>query len=683
MFTLIVTEKGGAQNQMVFDKTEVTIGRVAGNDIVLPKGNVSKRHSRIVLKDGRYVVVDLKSTNGTYVNGRKIVAPVVIKQGDKVYIGDFIISLDDGQEADLTVDEEEVVSVRPSAGPMSQPPMSAPPMSAPPMMDEPRIKPPPLRPSNPTSAASGGPPAAPPRMSRPDALSAPPAIPGPPLRVPSAPPQAIDDDEEHFGLDDEPIEEISQAAPRPVLGQPLSAPPPAAAQMGSVPPPSMRASAPPSYVPSPHSATAASAPVAAMAMPAPAPLQQTFQSPSVPPPAHQPPTVQPPAPAPVAVAAPPAPPAASFAEPPLERPTTSGALATGAALRAIMGRVAQTFDIYATDPHAAHDQGRWQQANQAVTGAVRSLAAEGAIDPGLNRDSLGGLAVQEAVGLGAFDALTSDATVQEIVALGPSRLLVDSGRGLEPSLYLFSSHDAISTIARRILAPHSFDLDENTPTRTVLLGEQWAATIMGRPLVVNGPIIVLRRLGRRGTTLAELVETGVVAQDMAERIRAAVSQQKNIVVSGPLQSGVTTMLGAIALLSDSRERVIAVEKNATLGLAFSGIVGLNFGGNVSLRDALSRANLLRPERLIIDDVDGAETSDALSSMAARKHGTFLGVHADSPEDALRYLELLAALDGRVNAQSARGLVQQAVSVIVQLGIDANGRRRVVGVQDVR
>ena len=79
MFSIIITEKGGEQRRMEFDKPEVTIGRVQGNDIVLPKGNVSKRHARIVLKDGKFIIVDLKSTNGTYVNGRKITSPLVVE----------------------------------------------------------------------------------------------------------------------------------------------------------------------------------------------------------------------------------------------------------------------------------------------------------------------------------------------------------------------------------------------------------------------------------------------------------------------------------------------------------------------------------------------------------------------------------------------------------------------------
>ena len=94
MFSILITEKGGETKRLEFDRPEITIGRVQGNDIVLPKGNVSKRHSRIVFKDGKYIIVDLKSTNGTYVNGRKITAPLVVKGADKIYIGDFIMNIE-------------------------------------------------------------------------------------------------------------------------------------------------------------------------------------------------------------------------------------------------------------------------------------------------------------------------------------------------------------------------------------------------------------------------------------------------------------------------------------------------------------------------------------------------------------------------------------------------------------
>ena len=94
MIKLTITEKGGEPKALSFDKDEITIGRVTGNDIVLPKGNVSKRHSRIAQRDGVLEVADLKSTNGTYVNGRKIADPVHVTAADKIYVGDFMIMLE-------------------------------------------------------------------------------------------------------------------------------------------------------------------------------------------------------------------------------------------------------------------------------------------------------------------------------------------------------------------------------------------------------------------------------------------------------------------------------------------------------------------------------------------------------------------------------------------------------------
>jgi pilus assembly protein CpaF len=93
-FSVILTEKGGPTQRLDFDSEEITIGRVDENDICLPKGNISKKHTRIVVKDGKIIVLDLKSTNGTYVNGKKLAGPQVISPDDKVYIGDFILNVE-------------------------------------------------------------------------------------------------------------------------------------------------------------------------------------------------------------------------------------------------------------------------------------------------------------------------------------------------------------------------------------------------------------------------------------------------------------------------------------------------------------------------------------------------------------------------------------------------------------
>src|SRR5215471_14137461 len=110
MFTIIISEKGGAERRETFDKNEINVGRVQGNDLMLPKGNVSKHHARLLFRDGRFIVTDLKSTNGTYVNGRKIAQATIVREGDKIYIGDFVLRLDSGSGAEAAPanDDESV-----------------------------------------------------------------------------------------------------------------------------------------------------------------------------------------------------------------------------------------------------------------------------------------------------------------------------------------------------------------------------------------------------------------------------------------------------------------------------------------------------------------------------------------------------------------------------------------------
>src|ERR1700689_1267009 len=99
MFTIVISEKGGAERRETFEKSEISVGRVQGNDLMLPKGNVSKHHARLLSRDGRFIVTDLKSTNGTYVNGRKTSQATIVREGDKIYIGDFVLRVETGQGA--------------------------------------------------------------------------------------------------------------------------------------------------------------------------------------------------------------------------------------------------------------------------------------------------------------------------------------------------------------------------------------------------------------------------------------------------------------------------------------------------------------------------------------------------------------------------------------------------------
>lgn len=101
VFTVVISEKGGAERREVFDRPEITMGRVQGNDLTLPKGNVSKKHARLLFRDGRFIVTDMNSTNGTYVNRRRISQATIVREGDRIYVGDFVLRIEmtEGGEA--------------------------------------------------------------------------------------------------------------------------------------------------------------------------------------------------------------------------------------------------------------------------------------------------------------------------------------------------------------------------------------------------------------------------------------------------------------------------------------------------------------------------------------------------------------------------------------------------------
>src|SRR6202035_2054025 len=116
MFTIIISEKGGTERRETFDKNEINVGRVQGNVLMLPKGNVSKHHARLLFRDGRFIVTDLKSTNGTYVNGRKISQATIVREGDKIYIGDFVLRLETLPQAPPDAPEASYASAEDSQG---------------------------------------------------------------------------------------------------------------------------------------------------------------------------------------------------------------------------------------------------------------------------------------------------------------------------------------------------------------------------------------------------------------------------------------------------------------------------------------------------------------------------------------------------------------------------------------
>ena len=172
VFAIVISEKGGAERREVFEQPELNIGRVQGNELMLPKGNVSKRHARLVHRDGRFIVSDLNSTNGTYVNRRRISQATIVRQGDRIYIGDFVLRIEASEDSNGSsssgpspsqsvqpIPLREPMMTAPDTGPSGSarskiPPAPPPPTGYPPVPPAPRMPmaPPPATAAQPSSS---------------------------------------------------------------------------------------------------------------------------------------------------------------------------------------------------------------------------------------------------------------------------------------------------------------------------------------------------------------------------------------------------------------------------------------------------------------------------------------------------------------------------------------------------
>jgi len=639
MFAVVITEKGGSQRKLDFDKTEVTIGRVQGNDIILPKGNVSKRHSRIVLKDNRFIVVDLKSTNGTYVNGRKITSPLVVKAGDKIYIGDFII----------TLEEPAGASASPGgAGMSAPPPMPASPMSAP------MGGAPPGGGFGGSPAPMGGPPPGGGFGGSPAPMGGPPpggGFGGSPAPMGASP-------QGGFGGSPAPM-----GGPPPLGGGARSAPPPPRPGGGGFGPPAPIAPAPP---PLPRQESPPSEPPP---MPAGADRFALDEEPAEETAVPSPRVVQP--------ARSPSGPLQAQREAPAQREAAMRTDAPPPQREAPAQREAppQREQREAPPQREAPAPARMESPRE----TSRAIEAPRV---------MGGAAASDVVhefrtielgpeGLGPLGALMEEVGVLEIVVEGTS-VLVDRGNGLTATGQRFTSGDSVTRVARHLLSRARVQLDASRPIAEATLPDGTHILAILPPVAVGGALVEIRRVGRPAPSGESLVSAGMLSADMLSTLRKAIATRRNVVVVGPSDAGVAQLVSVLAAMGGSDERLLVIEAMSELPIANPRAVRLAAAGT-SFSELLVRASRLRADRVVIDGVRGGEAREALVLAASRGSGTIVGVRTASGEAVLHHLESLASLVGGRDGVNA--LVSSAVQVVVRLARGADGSRRIESISE--
>ncbi len=297
---------------------------------------------------------------------------------------------------------------------------------------------------------------------------------------------------------------------------------------------------------------------------------------------------------------------------------------------------------------------------------------------------------KELAGLGPLEDLLSDHSVEDILINGFQNVFVSRRGVLKKEALRFTDNQHVLRIVRRILAPLGRRLDESAPMVDARLPDGGRLNVVIEPLAVDGPMVSIRKFRQDPLKPQDLLTLGTFDDEIYRLLNVAVANRCNILVSGGTSSGKTSLLNALAFFVPENERVVTVEDTAELSLNHPHVVrlesrqgGFDGGGLVSIRDLIRNSLRMRPDRVVVGEVRGAEVMDMLQAMNTGHDGSMATIHANSPRECLYRIEMLAGFAGFQGSEdSLRRQIASALDFIVQIGRLSNGKRRVLSVTEV-
>jgi pilus assembly protein CpaF len=318
------------------------------------------------------------------------------------------------------------------------------------------------------------------------------------------------------------------------------------------------------------------------------------------------------------------------------------------------------------------------------------VSEEAALLGAETRAELAARIVRDTVGLGPLEELLADPAVEEVMVNGFESVYVERAGRIEAVDVSFPDEEELRNAIERILSPLGRRIDELNPMVDARLADGSRVNVVIPPLAVDGPAVSIRRFGAERPGPAQLVELGTLSSARCELLGEAVAERRSIVISGGTGSGKTTLLNALSSFIGAGERVVTIEDAAELRLQQRHVVRLESRpasvegrGEVTVRDLLRNALRMRPDRIVIGEVRGAEALDLLTALNTGHDGALSTVHANSAADAVARLETLALMAGVGLPHGAIAeQVQRGIDLIVQLERGVDGSRRVAEIAEV-
>jgi pilus assembly protein CpaF len=294
------------------------------------------------------------------------------------------------------------------------------------------------------------------------------------------------------------------------------------------------------------------------------------------------------------------------------------------------------------------------------------------------------------VGLGPLEPFLDDDEITDILANGPFDIFVERRGKLEKTAARFRDGQHLVNIAQRIATGIGRRIDEASPMVDARLADGSRVNIVLPPLVLNGGAISIRKFPKRSLTLDAMVRQENLSREVSRVLQIAARSRINILISGGTGSGKTTMLNAISQYIDRDERVITVEDAVELRLQQPHVVQMETRppniegvGQIAQRELVRNALRMRPDRIILGEVRGAEAFDMLQAMNTGHDGSMSTVHANSPRDALYRIENMVMMaDLNLPLKAIRMHVASALNLVVHIERMWDGIRRVQSVIEI-
>ena len=298
--------------------------------------------------------------------------------------------------------------------------------------------------------------------------------------------------------------------------------------------------------------------------------------------------------------------------------------------------------------------------------------------------------VDEVTGLGPIQPLLRDTTISEIMINGPKEVYYERDGIIYESDLGFRDQSHIYRIIDHIVSAIGRHVDEASPMVDARWQDGSRVNIVIPPLAPKSPIVTIRKFLGDRYAMEDLIAGGTLSEQMAKVLEGCIKARLNIVISGGTGSGKTTLMNSVSAFMSYRERIVTVEDPLELKLQQKHVVSLEARpasservGEVNQRDLVRNALRMRPDRIIVGEVRGAEAFDMLQAMNTGHDGSITTVHANSPRDALSRIENMVLMSGlELPVRMIHEQIASALDVIIQISRLMDGSRKVVEITEV-